>query len=579
MPHPSALPAARGGDTQARQRCRFFRLLLLGLLAVPPSLRTLGAVWQGDLVNPDAYMRLVRLEDGLRAGQVGYRVAADASGAGTVLHWSHLLDSLLVLLALPGQPWLGWHRALFVAAALCGPLSVWLLGAALVWAVAPLADRRFLWAAPVVAGLSAPVMTYGALGVAHHHVLLVAGCVFVAGCLGRAAAGDLVSGWRGGVAAAACLWLTPETMPALLCAFALPVLYRRRPGARAALALCGAGLAAILFLAWLVDPPDPRFAAPVDRLSVVYLGLGAAIAAGGMAIWALPRLRLGPSIGVVLAGACLAGWVAAFPDLLRGPAGVLDPATARAFFADIAEMQPVRNAGEAGLFLLPGLVSAALLAAIAWRRRSLPWAYAAAVCAMAVALTAWHVRFAAFPAACTAAAMPVLLTRASRLRRPAVRPAARLATFFACVLLPDLPAFAGAMPPPAAPYACPVRAAQALLAPVAGAVVLTGVNSVPELLYRTRVRTVGSLYHRNAAAYLRLRAAWNSRPADQVPAAVRATGAAYILLCPSRAPATAPPATLWDELRANTKPPWLQPVGHGEATDTAAAPILWRILP
>ncbi len=556
---------------------------MLGLLAVPASLRSLRQVLRGDLVNPDGYMRLVRLEDGLRAGHVGYAVAADGSGHGTVLHWSHLLDSLLVLLALPLRIGLGWHDALFVAACLCGPISVWLLGAALAWAAAPLADRGFLWAAPLVAGLSAPVMTYGALGVVHHHILLVAGAVFVAGCMGRAASGDRLAGWRGGVAAAAAIWLTPETMPAILVAFALPALHAGRPAARAGLALGGLGFALVLFLAWLVDPPALRWAPEVDRLSVVYLGLGAAVAAGGLAIWAIPRLLpAAPGcIGAAVAAWCLGTWLAAFPALLRGPEGMMDHATAAAFFGNIAEMQPIDNLGEAALFLLPGLVTAALLGAIAARRRSLAWAYAALVCVVAVGLSAWHVRFAAFPAACTAAAMPVLLTGASRLRRVAWRPVARLGTFFGCVLLPVLPAFAGALPSGRVAYTCPVRAAEALLAPLAGQVVLTGVNDVPELLYRTRIRTVGSLYHRNAAAYLRLRDAWDSLPSDTVPEAVRATEADYIMICPSRAPPPAPgPAdTLWDRLRADRPPKWLTRAGTGEATADAPAPVLWRIRP
>jgi len=395
--------------------------------------------------------------------------------------------------------------------------------------------------------------------------------------MGRAAAGDGLAGWRGGVAAAAAIWLTPETMPAILAAFALPALQAGRPGARAALALAGLGFAALLLLAWLVDPPALRWAAEVDRLSVVYLGLGAAVAAGGVAIWAIPRLL--PAL--LVAAGCLGAWLAACPALLRGPEGMMDPATAAAFFGNIAEMQPVDNLGAAALFLLPGLVSAALLGGIALRRRSLAWGYAALMCVIAVGVSAWHVRFAAFPAACTAAAMPVLLSSASRLRRVAWRPAARLATFFGCVLLPVLPAFAGALPSGWTPYVCPVRAAEPLLAPLAGVVVLTGVNDVPELLYRTRIRTVGSLYHRNVAAYLRLREAWDTPPSDTVPDAVRATGAAYVLICPSRAPPPAAAATdtLWDRLRADRPPPWLSRVGTGAATADAAGPVLWRIRP
>jgi hypothetical protein len=51
------------------------------------------------------------------------------------------------------------------------------------------------------------------------------------------------------------------------------------------------------------------------------------------------------------------------------------------------------------------------------------------------------------------------------------------------------------------------------------------------LLYRTRILTVGSLYHRNAAAYMRLRDAWRAEPGDTEPEAVRATRARFLLAC------------------------------------------------
>jgi hypothetical protein len=49
---------------------------------------------------------------------------------------------------------------------------------------------------------------------------------------------------------------------------------------------------------------------------------------------------------------------------------------------------------------------------------------------------------------------------------------------------------------------CSVSHLDALLAPYAGRVVLALPDDTPELLYRTRILTVGSFYHRNPAAVL-----------------------------------------------------------------------------
>jgi len=72
-------------------------LLLVSVL----SIRQIGPILSGGLTNPDSYMRLVRLRESMRLGEPAHEVLRDGSGLGTVVHWSHLLDSLLCLIALP----------------------------------------------------------------------------------------------------------------------------------------------------------------------------------------------------------------------------------------------------------------------------------------------------------------------------------------------------------------------------------------------------------------------------------------------------------------------------------------------
>jgi hypothetical protein len=147
--------------------------------------------------------------------------------------------------------------------------------------------------------------------------------------------------------------------------------------------------------------------------------------------------------------------------------------------------------------------------------------------------------------------------------------------------VPLAPLLLATSTPPAASdiASCDGAAAARLLAPAAGAVVLTDVNLVPELLYRTRILTVGSLYHRNAAAFMRLRAAMRAEPGDAVPEAVQATRARFVLACRggprSSLVQDLPKITLWDALIAGTPPAWLTEV----AKDTQSGFVLYRVAP
>jgi hypothetical protein len=105
--------------------------LLPMAISVAVGAKTLPSVLAGGLVNPDSYMRLVRLESELRHHDVGYIVAREGSGAGTPLHWSHLLDMLLWLLATPFHLVMGTNDALHAGAVVFGLVCMGALGAAM----------------------------------------------------------------------------------------------------------------------------------------------------------------------------------------------------------------------------------------------------------------------------------------------------------------------------------------------------------------------------------------------------------------------------------------------------------------
>lgn len=575
--------------------------LLYFLLPVVIALATgrsmLREVLAGGLVNPDSYMRLVRIEQMLRQHGVAYVVDRDGSGAGALLHWSHLLDSLLCVMAAPFALVLHQQAALHMAAALCGPLSLGVLGLALAWAAAPLADRRWLWLAPMAGALPISIVAYGLPGVAHHHVMLVVIAVMVGGYALRAALG--VATARAGLAIGAWagmgIWLSPESMPFSLMAFGgMWLVWLSAPERRdVATMIRTTGLSFLLVVgcAFAVDPPYAGYGAVViDRVSIVYVALALVVGAMACACWFIDRMKLRQATQVaaalVLAAVGLGLWLALFPTVIRGPDGLMTARQTQEFLGSIREMQPAKGLMNCVEWLLTGSLTALVLIWLAVSRRSLLLGYAA-LCALAmVAIGALHARFAAYAGAAGAVMLPVLLTCCTQDVlgwREASMASVRIALFTVFLLAPRAESLPGLASSAKAANAepvpdCSVSFLAPMLEPYAGQVILAHVNDTPELLYRTRLLTVASLYHRNLAAFLRWRAAWFSHPSDTVPGEVRQTGASLVLFCARKRGWTVRDAELpTDSLAARMQrgeiPPWL----HELYRDPASGNVLYGI--
>ena len=554
----------------------------------------------GGLVNPDSYMRLNRLRDIVETGEALSVVTRDGSGHGTVLHWSHLLDSLLCLMAWPLTAFMPMDAALHMVATLFGPLGLAALGYVTVWAAAPFAARRWsIWGA-VLAGLSPAIAGYGLAGVVHHHVGAVIAAVASWGWAARIvlAAKAEPAAWRvplgGGLSLGAWigagLWLTPETVPLTLLGYGALWLawIAGARGSALSVAMVAASAVALVVAtaAWLADPPAAGLAAlEIDRISVVFAGLMLAIAVSAQGMWAVSRIcptRLErAAAAVVISGYCALVWVWWFRPVLFGPALARSEEEWRVFFGVIVEMMPVRGFGPALTFLATGAAAAIALSIAAARRRSVLLGYAA-VCAVGLFVVGQsHVRFAVYPEAVAAVVLPMVLTGLGRAGAGWSVPRLAVAGLFLAVPLGTR------VPPLAAPAraaavegrgACRVADAVDLLRPFPGAVVLGEVSDTPEILYRTQARTVGSLYHRNIDAYSRLRAAWRSEQTAAVPPEVLAAEASFVLACrgDTRSPLVADlkQFVLYDQVRLGLPPPWLRPV----AENPGSGHVLYEVI-
>jgi hypothetical protein len=523
----------------------------------------------------------LRLEQGIHAGHLVVVVARDDSGAGVMVEWSRLLDMLLWAMALPWVAFLGWHKALYIAGVALGPLSVGALGAVLAWVAEPFAARRYLWTAAVAAAVLPGVLTFAVPGVVHYHILLLVLIAATVGFVARAWQDDIGYGFLAGISGGFAIWLTPETMPFVLMAFAALLIRWMHVRLGATMTACAAGCLDVLGFALVIDPPQGGYGMPeIDRLSLVYVAMALLLLTGCGALWRLERKsgKWRRWVGLALMAGLLAAWVGTFPKVAMGPYGIMSPEDMKKFFGVMLELQPVRGVARV-MLLAPGVLALAYaLWRVAQARARWLWLYISACTLVALVLGAKFILFVGFSACAAAVMLPLALSEVSvRFEaKPSRAMLLRLGVLFVALGVPEVAAL-GAIKPGAGVGtkfpSCALRDIAPLLAPVGQQIVLAEMQDTPELLYRTRVETVGSLYQHGVRGYLRARDAWRVEQGAEVPAAVRATGAKFVLFCPKAgryAPvADLPKDTLWDALEANTPPGWLALQG----TDVAG----WRL--
>ncbi|MBV8455822.1 MAG: hypothetical protein JO122_04315 [Acetobacteraceae bacterium] len=531
----------------------------------------------GELIDPDSYMRLVRIRDGLSTGVFTHIVQADSRGRGTIIYWSHLLDFVILSIWAPLHLFLKSQAALLVAGAVTGPLFAAAFAAALVWAPYPLIKPRcrWLWMAPLAGILLSPaLMTYGMLGFVHHHLPLVLMSVVAVGCAGRALEGRVDAAFWCGVCAAVGIWLSPEALPYVAMPMgALGLGWCIRPASMARpLKTCATSFAGVIAAATLIDPPNGGYLSPEpDCLSVVYLALSVLICG---ASWLLAHA--GRGVGgmwgrialSVTASAAVAGiWLLMFPSIVHGLGGLVPASDVAAYFGAINEMQPLRlSLSDAGL-LLPGILAVVAAFCLAWRSRNPLWTYVGLCGCAAVVLAQSHIRFVGYVEAGAALMLPVILEFITGSRIPSRWKAPiRISALTAFLVAPFLLMLASHDSHPGDPMAkCHASDIRPALLQANDALVLTEISDTPEILWRTRVRTVGSLYHRSIESFMLARAAWRSGPSQTVPEAVLATRASYILACDMGRPrfvGDLPETTLQDRLDRHETPPWLREVAH-----------------
>ncbi len=320
-------------------------------------------VKDGGLVDPDSYMRVMRILD-LYHGRAGwYDTVTMRVGApeGLSLHWTRPVDMLILVPSLVAHLFgADVDRAVYWIGAAFSPICHILACLAAAWAARPLwpsPGNRF---AALILLTNAAAFGYGVFGRADHHTLLLLMTALMLGAALRAAIAYQPQPeerrWAAiaGLFAGMGIWVSPELMVPIAPLIATIGLFwldapidqaqtgeppRDWAGIGIAFSLA---MAAVIFIAIPIEqPPAHWLKAEYDKVSVPYLVVPLIWAA----VFGIARHVRGGFKTRVIAGALLAAvgvmvLLGLFPDLLFGPLGV-DQRLKTDFLDTIREMQPL----------------------------------------------------------------------------------------------------------------------------------------------------------------------------------------------------------------------------------------------
>ena len=192
-------------------------VLLFLLLAVQLCLLLNGTipVFQGELSDPDSYMRMNRVVHLYETGN-WYDSTYPRSNApyGEVLHWTRPLDAILLTGALLAQPLGSFRSALHGWGILVSPILHVLALLAIIWLGRPFFDRDRLVLLGGLFVFQPAVTPFFLAGVVDHHGLLLLCFVLLLGCTVRLLTQPFSPqmAYLTGVIGAFALWISPESL-------------------------------------------------------------------------------------------------------------------------------------------------------------------------------------------------------------------------------------------------------------------------------------------------------------------------------------------------------------------------------
>lgn len=567
---------------------------LVGLFRFPEALA-------GGQLDSDGYFRLIRVQ-ALVAEWDWFNTEIERSNwpFGEEIHWTRPLDLLIIALALPAKPFLGWDSAIALAGSVVSPICHAALCIGAVWAARPLIGGARSPLAMLLMLSMAGAFLYSVIGRADHHALLLLITLAALGGWMRALGDSGKDRHAVGVALVMALgiWVSPEALIPLAAIYlaggVVWILHGNqvvRPN-RLMSAVLLLGLAAALFVE---RPPSDWLAVEFDRISLPHLTM----AALALSFWGVAgkMSRIGTSgrysrVAAALVGGALtvAILLLIHPGFHQGPIAQADPVMGVIFFPYVQEMQSLFPRDWEKLvrvILYMGAPVMALVFALVYIiRRKLErttlaaWLVLTSMLIVTIPLGVAQVRLVGYSGVAAALGLTgflvVVLPLVNKRMTGWARRFARIGLMSAVIIgAPIFALLVGAVTldpdegevesGQLSPEGCSVRALAPVLVEAAAGegekALVTSINRGPEILYRTGIPILSGPYHRNHEGMVALTDFLLAPEPETSRGIAMERQVGWVLLCPSADTwysTRAPETSVIHLLVEDSPPPWLR---------------------
>ena len=541
-----------------------------------------------DLVDPDSYMRLLRVERLWDTGvwYDGSSPWTNAPFGGDVLHWTRPLDVLLIVGAWPLSLIATPRDALFWAGVVVSPLLQIMSVVVLYWGTLRLLSGSAYVLMAALFGVQLFSRNYYLPARPDHHSLQLFLFAVVVSLLLNLAARPKRRGLAGalGIATSLALWVSPEALVpiAWVCGlFGLFYVAYGDPWQSRLADYLGAISVGLLVALPLERGWAGMLAVEYDRLSIVHLSLFGGMACVWTAIvaWS-PTGRSWSArlwVGIAATGSVAVVMALVFPRFFLGPFVDVDPGMGIGWLFPINEFPwligPGRTLSAHWVYAFGPLVIALPFATVAFRFRREPgrpvWLVPLTAMIGFVPFALYDARLAPYVELPMVIAWCVAVQDAAgwlgRTRFRAVLLGAMLCTHgaVAAVLLASNDTYWQETP------RCDWGAVVPVLQDLEssdddGPIVFTLPHQGPEMVYRTGFRVVGAPYHRNGRAFLHSREVLRAAEDERARELLMARDVDYVVLC-RHAPEVRRylrdgADVLLARLLAGAHPTWLRPI-------------------
>lgn len=559
----------------------------------------------GEFLGPDSYMRLSRVLE-CRGGfgcPDGLFPRANAP-YGDILHWPWLVDRILLALAGPLVPVIGFRSAVAVAGHLFGPLmEVAAIGFLIVGARA-LVKRGLPFVGLLMASQLWVLFAFLSARPDHHgfQAALFAGVLAfsIRSVLApERALWPYLAGLFGGIA----IWASTEALISLAPLFAVLASLWLVFGDQASAILnrrMSAAIAGTLLLGLFLDGPLPnRWSPDFDRFSVVHVTLFTLL----VILWhGLGRLRIsraGTRLVVLgLAGSVVGGvMIGLYPGVQRGPTASLPPELWSLWLNHTAEYVPLVHMSNPALLtmfvvpLLLALPTAVFLTFLGTREHRPAWAFVMTGLVWFAILTAmvqvrWTYYLQILLPIPLAWILGNILERSRRISTPLAGPALVVLSVAVFAFGPTLGAaiaFDGDTPIGGSEADCTARGIMPVLSSIGQTsgphdVILAPIFWGPEIVYRTNLDVVATPYHRNTSGILGSYRIMEASP-DRAWDLIRERQIRWITICAGGEwlplVRSDEEGTFYEALQRGVALPWLAPVQLPDSIGGTYA--LWEV--